>query len=305
MSFEEQERVLFDLLFDNELRDQFCQDGGNALRAYDLTENERADFATIRPDALLLDARMRRNILLTHICRAFPVSFAIVSSLDDGKAILKKLIDTQIMRTPSLDRATAFGSRLREELLKISFDKAHEQTLIIAIVEAELAIAWTAASLKREVLKSGQSPDISSTFSTDCMSKPVKLAAYVGAVIIPLSYVELKRTFCKVADCDLWTHLTQSPLTKSLRTHTLAKEDPRLLVMRACIGHMSDCEPTAEHQTVELSEGFAQLFQHVNGTVSVEQILAQLKQTGASDQILQSVTAGFQQLFETAMLETL
>jgi hypothetical protein len=99
MSFEEQERALFDLLFDNDLRDNFCQDSGNALHAYDLTEEERADFATIRPDALLLDAKMRRNILLTHICRAFPVSFAIVSSLDDGKAILKKLIDTNIMRT--------------------------------------------------------------------------------------------------------------------------------------------------------------------------------------------------------------
>jgi hypothetical protein len=305
MSFEEQERVLFDLLFDSGLREEFCENAENALHAYELTEEERADFAVVRPDALLLDAKMRRNILLTHICRAYPVSFAIVSSLDGGKTILKKLIDTQIMRTPSLERATAFGSRLREELAKTSFNNVNEQNLVIAIVEAELAMAWTAATLKREVLNSGQSPDISSPVTADCMSKPVKLAAYVGAAIIPLSYVELKRSFCQVADCDLWTHLSQSPVTKSLRTLTLAKEDPRLLVMRACISHMSDCEPTAEHQTVELSEGFAQLFQHVNGTVSVEQILAQLKQAGASDQILQGVQAGFQQLFETGMLKTL
>jgi hypothetical protein len=190
-------------------------------------------------------------------------------------------------------------------LLKIPFATANEQTLIIAIVEAELAIAWTAATLKLEVLSSGKSPPISSSVRPDCMSKPVKLAAYVGAAIIPLSYVELKRTFCKVADSDLWTHLGQSPVTKSLRTNTLAKEDPRLLVIRACISHMSECEPTVEHQTVELSEGFAQLFQHVNGTISVEQILSQLKQAGASEQILWGVQSGFQQLFEKGMLETL
>ena len=78
MSFEEQERALFDLLFDSGLREEFCENAENALHAYELTEEEKADFAVVRPDALLLDAKMRRNILLTHICRAYPVSFAIV-----------------------------------------------------------------------------------------------------------------------------------------------------------------------------------------------------------------------------------
>jgi hypothetical protein len=305
MSFEEQERALFDLLFDSELRDKFCENVDNALESYELTKEEQADFSTIRPDALLLDAKMRRNILLGHICRAFPVSFAIISSLNDGKSLLKKLVDIQIMRTPSLERATAFGSRLRDELTQTSFDSTNEQTLVVAIVEAELAMAWTAATLKREVLKSGHPPDSAAAVSTDCMSKPVKLATYVGAAILPLSYVELKRTFCKVADSELWNHLSQSPVTKSLRKSTFQKEDPRLLVMRARIEHMSLCEPTVDHQTVELSEGFAQLFQHVNGSISVEQILAHLQQAGASEQILKGVSAGFQQLFDTAMLETL
>lgn len=93
MSFEEQERALFDLLFDNVIRQQFCKDPVAALIDYDLDEAEIADFDEIRPDALVLDAKMRRNLLLTHICRAFPISFAIVSSLNDGRSLLKSLVE--------------------------------------------------------------------------------------------------------------------------------------------------------------------------------------------------------------------
>jgi hypothetical protein len=303
MSFEEQERVMFDLLFDSDLRDNFCDDAMNALADYELDEAEHRDFAEIRPDALQLDAKMRRDILLSHICRAFPISFAILSSLANGKSLLKKLVDTQTMRSPSLERQTVFGSRLRDELTAYSFDTSTEQPLIIAILEAELAMAWTAATLKREVLESGQVPAEPLPVTLDWSSRPVKLAAYVGAAIIPRSYTELKRAFCGVADTELWSHLRHSPVSKSLRNKTLAKEDPRLLVMRARICHMSYCEPTVDHQTAELSEGFAPLFQHVNGTASVEQILAQLKQAGAPDQILQGVQSGFRQLLENGMLE--
>ena len=44
MSFEEQERALFDLLFDNVIRQQFCKDPVAALIDYDLDEAEIADF---------------------------------------------------------------------------------------------------------------------------------------------------------------------------------------------------------------------------------------------------------------------
>ena len=303
MSFAEQERVLFDLLFDSDLRENFCKNATQALAAYDLTEAERMDFAVIRPDALVLDALMRRNILLGHICRAYPISFAIVSSLANGKTLLKKLIDTITMRTPSLERPTVFGTRLREELTAYTFDTPAEQPLIIAILEAELAMAWTSDALKREVLDNGKVPDESTPLADNWSHKAIKLAAYVGAAIVPRSYTELKRSFCVVADTELWTHLGHSPVSKALRKKALAKEDPRLLVMRARVIHMSHCEPTVDHQTIELSEGFAPLFQHVNGTASVDQILAQLKHAGAPEQIVNGVRSGFKQLLENGMLE--
>lgn len=302
MSFAEQERALFDLLFDRSLRENFCKDKTDALAAYGLNEAERMDFAVIRSDALGMDAKMRRNILLGHICRAYPLSFAIVSSLANGRALLKKLVDTITMRTPSLERPTLFGTRLRDELAAYAFDIPAEQPLIIAILEAELAMAWTGASLKREILGSGQAPGELLPVPTRWSSKTVKLAAFVGAAIIPRSYAELKRSFCAVADTELWTHLAHSPVSDALRKKTLEKENPRLLVMRARINHMSLCEPSVDHQTVELSEGFAPLFQHVNGATSVDEILVQLKQAGAPEQILQGVHGGFKQLLENGML---
>ena len=169
--------------------------------------------------------------------------------------------------------------------------------------KAKLAMAWTSATLKREVLESGQAPAEPLPIADDWSSTAIKLAAYVGAVIIPRSYAELKQAFCAATGTDLWTHLRHSPPSKSLRLKTLEKEQPRLLVMRAYISHMSHCEPTVDHKTAELSDGFSPLFQHVDGTNSVEQILAQLRQTGASDKILQGVKTGFRQLLAYGMLE--
>ena len=140
MSFQEQERVLFDLLFDDQIRQRFCDDNDAVLCSYDLSDEEKQDFRVIRCDALQLDAKMRRDILLSHLCRSFPVSFGILSSMDEGFGVLKTLIDPVTMRTPPLQRAVVFGQRLREALTVFSFDVATQAPLIIAIVEAELGM---------------------------------------------------------------------------------------------------------------------------------------------------------------------
>ena len=55
-------------------------------------------------------------------------------------------------------------------------------------------------------------------------------------------------------------------------------------------------------QTSSLSEGFASLFEYVNGTMSVEQILQQLKQMGAPESLLQGIKSGFRQLSVAGMI---
>jgi hypothetical protein len=302
MSFLEQERALFDLLFDNNVRENFCNDSLAALHQYELTEEELNDFAVIRPDALELDAKIRADLLLSHFCRAFPISFSIVSSFNGGLDVLKRLIDVETMRTETVDRAMLYGRRLGESLNTLSFDSSVEQNKVSAILEAELGMVWTGASLKREVLENGELY-IKSPQLDDWSNKNIKLAPYVCAAIIPATYEDLKKSFCPDTDCDLWRSLSKNPFAASRRQKILEKDDPRLFVARAHVSHMSLCEPTIDQTTAELSEGFASLFQHVNGTVSVEYILEQLEQIGAQDEMLQSIKSTFLQLLESEMLE--
>ena len=303
MSFLEQERALFDLLFDSDLRDNFCKDSLAALSQYELNEDELNDFSVIRTDALKLDADIRADLLLSHYCRAFPVTFSLISSFDNGLEFLKNLIDIETMRTEVLDRTTLLGRRIGQSLTSFTFLSADEQTKASTILEAELGMVWTAASLKREVLEKGQLHIDATAIDEKWSSKNIKLAPYVCAAMIPCSYEKLKNQLVSDSECELWRSLNKKPLVEARRKKLLQADEPRLFIARAFVSHMSYCEPTVEQKTVELSEGFAPLFQHINGTVSVDYILQQLQQIGAKPEMLESIRSTFKQLLEYEMLE--
>ena len=303
MSFDQQEHVLFDLLFDSHLREQFCQNQTLALTKYDLDKTELNDFKTIRPEALQLDAAMRADLILSHICKSFPISFSITSSFPEGIDTLKQLIDIETMRSKPIERATVFGNRLGQHYPGFAFSSDNERAIATAILEAELGMSWTSASLKQLVLENGNVPQTTFEQGQDWLNEPIKLAAYVSASVLPQSYTLIKQRLCKVEDDCLWRHLNKKALSVSVRKKTLQTEDPRLLIAKAYVCRASKCEPVIEHKTMELSEGFAPLFQHVNGTMSVGQIIEQLKQIGAEQQMLQRIQTVFQQLLETGMLE--
>lgn len=302
MSFAVQEQLLFDLLFDRDLRERFGREPMAALTAYDLDESERQDFSVIRHDALELDATMRVGLILSQFCRAFPLTFSIVSSLSDGLGLLRSLIDTQTMRTPPLERVTTFGIRLKEKLSGMDVGSAREKALAISILEAELGMAWTGAALKAEVLKGNAVLPGQVVLEPDWLTRPVGLAPFVSAAIIPDTYQQLKKSLCPHMGAGLWRHINRTPLTQAQRQQVLQLSNPRILVARAEVSHVSRCEPTVEHRTVELSEGFAPLLQHVDGAGSVSDILTQLGAAGAPESLLDGVQAGFRQLLDNGML---
>lgn len=303
MSFIEQERALFDLLFNSNVRDNFCKNSIAALSQYELNEDELNDFAIIRSDALQLDARIRADLLLSHFCRVFPVSFSLLSSLDGGLKFLTSLIDIKTMRTDILDRATLMGKRIGQGLTSLNFHSTEEQAKVSSLLEAELGMAWTAASLKREILENGELYFDAVDMDDSWSSQNVKLAPYVCAAMISCSYEDIKSHLISESECDLWRNLNKKPITAARRRQLLEKDHPRLFIARAYVRHMSRCEPTVEQKTAELSEGFAPLFQHINGSVSVDYILQQLQQIGAQPQMLASIKTTFKQLFENEMLE--
>lgn len=307
MSFEEQERALFDLLFDQILRENFYKGSTTALSEYNLDDDELNDFREIQVDALKLDTSMRTYQILTHICRQYPLTFSLISSFRNGTRLLKKLINLQTMRCHPAERSTVFGTQLREQLAAddsdIKFSSEIEQSMVTAILEAELGMAWTGATLKRQILED-ESPLQSETLnSTDWLNKPVKLAAYVSAAVIPQSHVILKDLLCPCEDAELWAYLSNTELSASQRKKILSVENPKLFITRAHVSKLSPCDPIVEYKTAELTDGFAPLFQHVNGSLSVAQILEHLMQAGAPGEILHGVEAGFEQLILAGMLE--
>ncbi len=302
MSLAVQEQVLFDLLFNQQVREQFIKNQESTLDNYSLTDDERNDFLSIKAEALALDAKMRAGLLLSHISRSFPVSFSLLSSLPDGLALLRKGINTEFMHTPPIERVTAFGNYCRQSLANISYTDQHELSLIIAIVEAELGMTWTAAMLKQTIIERGKPLEETKQDKHDWANRPIKLADYVNAAMLPMAYSQLKQKLCPKNTCDIWNAVSQKPLAAARRKKILQEEDGRLLIAKAKMTHFSQCDPVVEHQTLELSEGFAHLFQHVNGTASVTQLLNAFKQAGAPEALLKSVKSGFKQLIDEGML---
>lgn len=303
MSFYEQERALLDLLFNPALRDAFCSQSTEALGAYDLTASELADFATIRPDALKMDAAMRIRLILSHLGKHLPLSLSLVSATDNGTAFIESLISSHLMQAKPHDRPAFFADELARRLPADAFSNDEIYQQVLAVIQAEGALCLTAAQLKQAVLN-GEEPDMTPPdLSKHWVEKPITLAPHVSLGVLPLPYLQLKKAFCPKPGTELWPHLKQMPLPKSLLENRLASPDPRLLVARARISEHSRCDPVIDHFTAELAQGFAPIFQHINGSMSVNALLAQLKHAGAHDGLLQSVQTGLLQLLESGFLE--
>ena len=302
MSFAEQERALFDLLFDTPLREKFIKNPTSALTDYGLSKEELADFLVINPHGLALDAKVRVDLILGQWCRTFPLTFSLLSSLNGGLLLLRSLVDSHTMRRAPIERVVVFAQRLRQALIAKPAVALDELSLIVAILDAELGMATTSESLKKTILK-GQYIEPEPILTTDAWSsQPVTLTSYISAALIPLSYAVLKKALCPCLGAELWRYLNKTPLLSADRQRLWQQADARLLVAKAKVSTLSDSDPTIDHVTIELAEGFASLFEYVNGTMSVEQILQQLTQMGAPESLLQGIKSGFRQLSVAGMI---
>ena len=301
MSLQAQEQALLDLLFDDRLRARFAAEGPAALAGRDLEPGELEDFAAVRADALELDAGMRRSMVLSELAVSYPLSFAVASCIDDGVELLRELVDARTLRTPAIERAVVFGRRLRE-LLDDGIDEPPRGALR-TILETELGMAWTAASLRREAIDLGRPPAEPAAVPQDWRTVPVRVAAFVSAAVLPVSHAVLRAALCPVSDRELWRHLSRQPADAATLRTLLASAEPRLLVARAEIDRRSRCDPTARHQLVEVSEGFASILGYANWQNSIDDLLAELGRSGASDEVRDGVAAGFEELLRAGMLE--
>lgn len=302
MSFQEQERALFDLLFEKPLREAFCWEGPDALADYALTDEEKARFNTVRPDALQMDAAMRTRLMLAAFCRSFPLSFSIFSSLEDGFARLEEPLNSALMQNPPAHRPALYGRHLSVLLKTDDFLDEKICRAAMAVIEAEASVAFAAALLKDALLQGETAePD---EVPQDWQDKPLKLADYVVSAVLPSPYQTLLTGLCPTVGAGLWQHLKTNPLPAALRDTILAVEEPRFMLVKAGVRQQSICDPVTDHKTVELSAGFEPIFRHINGQTSANRLLQLLQKAGAKEGLLQSVHRQLLQLLQEGMLVT-
>lgn len=302
MSLEVQEEVLFDLMFDAGLQDRFLRDGVDALAGRGLTDAELDDFRHIRPPALRLDARMRIDMILSQLAVALPVTCALESAVDPALDGLRERVDAPLMRVGSVARPTAFGERLQARIAARPADAGGQRDLARAVLEAELGMARSGAQLRALLIDTGELPDADSDPAPDWTERPLALAPFVTATLLPLPHGELKAALCPVPDRELFRHLLRAPTPPATIPELLAAGEPRFLLARAVVEHASRCDPTVLHQTFELSDGFAPLFRHLEEGASVADLLAELRAVGAPREVLAGVQSGFAQLLQAGML---
>lgn len=302
MSVAAQEQAMFDLLFNRELRLQFAQDKAAALQAYALTPAEVKDFESIRQTALEFDAGLRSAILLAAIAKSLPLTFSGLSSYPDGIAQLRAVLDADLVRNMPAERPVQFANRLRARWPQWPFASTQEQALMQAILDAEWGMASTASARRQQAFMDRPDETALEALPDDWLIRPVGLAPFVSAGVLPQSWQQLTQAWCTVEGSSLWRALQQAPLSAEQRQAQLAAPQPRLLLARAVVATPSAYDPVIEHRTTELPEGFAALFQYVNGENSVSMLLMGLQQAGAPVAMLDSVKAGFLQLLESGML---
>ena len=327
MSFQEQERALFDLLFDANLRNRFCVDGSAALAGYRLSQEEQHDFSTILPSGLQIDAQLRRDQILQQYSLQLPATFALLAALPGGRGLLEQLVNTTTMRAPADERCSRFAQQLREALQSqrsaVKFESAQQQTVIGALIDAECTLAWSSAALKNSVLQqleldretSSKTDQINPQFSTelthtapenlpaDWRDRPVTLAANVAAFLLPLSYTGLKQALMSIYSPFNWQTLREQPPTPNQLQELLGHEQPTLFISRAVVTKANHYQVRVDHQTVELNDGFAPLLQQIDSNTNVNHLVNELKKLGSSEAIIDRVTDGFQQLASCGIIE--
>lgn len=310
MSFKEQETVLFDLLFDDALRQRFSENAELALSEYDLTDKEKDDFSNVRLDALAMDVAMRKRLILAQISNVFPLSFSLVSSLEHGLRVLNGLITSELMRLVTHKRLSVFAATLLSEIEALPvvefFYSAEEKKALLAILIVEAGLADNAASLKQALLDGEyvtETPIYYEENDALWLQGAVNWSDHVCANTLNLPYMHLKKKLCPVSGTALWEHLSKNPLPAFLREEALMEEEGRVVISKACITHHSDLDPVVDHVTVELSLGFAPMFSYIDGSLSIASLLGHLGEAGASKELLQSVKSGFYQLLQCGMLK--
>jgi len=151
MTLAYQEQLMFELLFDDELRAEFCQSPKQCMAMFDLSESQQQDFLAIRLDALEQEAAARKNMIASQLSKDMPLSVALLSSFEYGFDLVLSALQPYVLKENRYQRVCLLIKQILARLDELSFLNALDQHLLTAVLQVEWMINNKAQALDAEL----------------------------------------------------------------------------------------------------------------------------------------------------------
>lgn len=264
MSTATQHAFLVRLLFDEELREAFFDDPEATASREGLAPDDLDALKTIDRTGLELDAAMRRDYLMSALCRPYPLTAAALGSLPGGPRRLAAFLTSPRLLADPSTRSEAFGEHLSRLLSFGTLMPPVWDGLIESVLAFERGLVREAAALRRSVEQGGAVPVVTRQRGAG----PVALPAFTFAVELPVPTALIRGALEQVGAESAWHHISAGRLS-SQRLLTVARADPlpvTLLARATVVGTPAGSVVEVTHLTAELHGRRAAFFAALDGT---------------------------------------
>jgi hypothetical protein len=150
--------LMIQLMLDGELRERFYADDARdeVIRELGLDDDDVAVLGGIDRFGLEVDARVRRDYILSALCRAFPLTAAGIGASAQGKNAIVAFLSSHRIRDTLGERTAAFGDHLGRLLSLGAVGLSRQGTVLLeGILTLERARVDVAAAVRAEVEEKG------------------------------------------------------------------------------------------------------------------------------------------------------
>ena len=286
---------LIRLLFDAEARKRWRADGSAVVEQELHLPPEL--LAGADPDGLALDADGRRRYLMSAVCRAFPLSVALVGARPGGAERLEAFLMSPDLFGPLAARTAAFGRHVHRLAEFHPDDDPRVQQAILAVVSYELALAENAASVRAAVGRGQSVPQPAPPDRAARRHGRLAMPEFCVVVELPQPLAALQAALDGLTAADAWLRVDRgavewarvravlrsaaSPVTVLARAHVAG-----VTLERGGAGGVAPLVDVAQ-RTVELRGRKGRWLQSLVGERSIDlppsqkRLVEQLLETGA------------------------
>jgi hypothetical protein len=212
-----------DLLFDAQLRAQWCQDPEAVLVKRNLSEADKALFLKVDPYGLVLDAEGRGQYLMSALCRSFPLTVACLGTVKESAARLQMFLKNIPTFESTEARTLAFGQFLVKMVQDNPwYGKPSLVELVLTLHGFEMAVAENTARCRAAVSAGERPPQIEKYSSGMVKKRPLVLPPYLLICEMPVSLSVLDQALGSPRPEDIWQRVHRHQNLEASRLEAVA-----------------------------------------------------------------------------------